>query len=106
MISTLAASIEGWQVHAIVCRTGFGSNNDFVLWNEMISEFAKHACSLEAMNLFEEMQQMVHEAHELMKRMPFVATASMWGSHLVACRIHGNLELAEIAAKNLFEMEP
>jgi pentatricopeptide repeat protein len=24
----------------------------------MISEFAKHACSLEAMNLFEEMQQM------------------------------------------------
>ncbi|KAL3581229.1 hypothetical protein D5086_015561 [Populus alba] len=45
-------------------------------------------------------------AHELMKRMPFVATASMWGSHLVSCRIHGNLELAEIAAKNLFEMEP
>ncbi|KAJ6909084.1 hypothetical protein NC652_020142 [Populus alba x Populus x berolinensis] len=60
-------------------------------------------CSLEVMNLFEEMQQM---AHELMKRMPFVATASMWGSHLVSCRIHGNLELAEIAAKNLFEMEP
>jgi len=48
----------------------------------------------------------VHEAHELMKRMPFVATASMWGSHLVSCRIHGNLELAEIAAKNLLEMEP
>jgi len=188
----LAALIEGRQVHAIVCRTGFGPNNfvasalvdmyakcgsieeayvlfcniekkNVVLWNAIISGFAKHACSSEVMNLFEEMQQtgmqpdevtyvavlsacvhvglvdkgrsyfdlmtrehnvspnvlhyscmvdilgrggLVHEAHELMTKMPFAATASMWGSLLASCRIHGNLELAEIAAKNLFEMEP
>ncbi|CAK7325203.1 unnamed protein product [Dovyalis caffra] len=188
----LASLIEGRHVHAIVCRTGFGPNNfvasalvdmyakcgsikeayvvfcdierkNVVLWNVMISGFAKHACFLEVMNLFEEMQQMgmhpdevtyasvlsacnhvglvdkgrsyfelmtrehhlspnaihyscmvdilgrggpVREAHELMTRMPFAATASMWGSLLASCRIHGNLELAEIAAKKLFEMEP
>lgn len=187
-----AALIEGRQVHAIVCRTGFGLNNfvasalvdmyakcgsieesyalfcnierkNVVLWNAMISGFARHACSSEVMNLFEEMQHagvqpdevtyvallsacvhgglvdkgrsyfdlmtrehhvspnvlhyscmvdllgrggLVHEARELMTKMPFAATASMWGSLLASCRIHGELELAEIAAKNLFEMEP
>lgn len=188
----LAAFIEGRQVHAIVCKIGFCSNNfvassvvdmyakcgsvkeaytafldaegkNVVLWNVMISGFAKHSHSLEVMILFEKMQQIgmrpdevtyisvlsvcshrglvdtgqsyfnlmtrehnvspnvlhysclvdilgragqIHEAYELMQNMPFVATASMWGSILASCRIHGNLKLAEIAAKNLFEMEP
>ncbi|KAL3579490.1 hypothetical protein D5086_020994 [Populus alba] len=83
----LAALIEGRQVHAIVCRTGFGPNN-FVV------------------SALVDMGGLVHEAHELMTKMPFAAAASMWGSLLASCRIHGNLELAEIAAKNLFEMEP
>lgn len=49
---------------------------------------------------------LVFEAMDIIQHMPFVATASMWGSLLSSCRIHGNLELAEIAAKNLFEIEP
>ncbi|KAL1060203.1 hypothetical protein V6Z11_1Z116800 [Gossypium hirsutum] len=49
---------------------------------------------------------MISEAYDLIQRMPFVATASMWGSLLACCRFHGNLEIAEIAAKHLFEMEP
>ncbi|MBA0593872.1 hypothetical protein Gorai_010800 [Gossypium raimondii] len=49
---------------------------------------------------------MISEAYDLIQRMPFVATASMWGSLLACCRFHGNLEMAEIAAKHLFEMEP
>ncbi|EEF46630.1 pentatricopeptide repeat-containing protein, putative [Ricinus communis] len=82
----LAASIEGRQVHAVVCKTGFGSNSyvasslvdmyakcgsvkeayiafldaqrtNIVLWNVMISAFAKHSHSLEVMILFEKMQQ-------------------------------------------------
>uniref|UniRef100_A0A9I9E9T9 Pentatricopeptide repeat-containing protein At5g37570 n=2 Tax=Cucumis melo TaxID=3656 RepID=A0A9I9E9T9_CUCME len=32
--------------------------------------------------------------------------AKTWGSLLGACKIHGNLEVGEIAAKHLFEMEP
>ncbi|XP_050210648.1 pentatricopeptide repeat-containing protein At5g04780, mitochondrial [Mercurialis annua] len=188
----LAASIEGRQVHAVVYKTGFGLSvyvaaslvdlyakcgsvkeayvafsdaqaKNIVLWNVMISGFAKHAHSLEVMILFEKMQQTgicpdeityvsvltacshmglvdrgqnyfnlmsrehnvlpnvlhyscmvdilaragkMHEAHELINDMPFGATAPMWGSILASCRVHGNLELAEIAAKNLFEIEP
>ncbi|CAN0870859.1 Pentatricopeptide repeat-containing protein At5g04780, mitochondrial [Linum grandiflorum] len=140
------------------------NNKNVVLWNVIISAFAKHSRSLEVMVLFEKMQQagtdpdevtyisvlsacshmglvnesrtyfrlmtehhnlsanvlhyscmvdvlsragVVHEANELMKNMPFKATASMWGSVLASCRARGgNVELAEVAARNLFEMEP
>ncbi|XP_062175326.1 pentatricopeptide repeat-containing protein At5g04780, mitochondrial-like [Alnus glutinosa] len=188
----LAALIEGKQLHAVLCKSGFGSNmyvvsslidmyakcgcireanvvfqgveeGSIVLWNAMISGFARHAHSLEAMVLFEKMQQMgmypnevtyiavlsacshmglvekgrkyfhlmirehrvlpnvfhyscmvdifgraglICEAYDLIEKMPFDATASMWGSLLASCRVHGNLELAEVAAKHLFEMEP
>ncbi|XP_065871339.1 pentatricopeptide repeat-containing protein At5g04780, mitochondrial [Euphorbia lathyris] len=188
----LATLIEGKQLHSIVCKSGFASNNyvassladmyakcgsvkeayatfvdaegtNLVLWNVMISAFAKHSHSLEVMILFEKMQQvglrpdevtyvailsacshsglvdtgrsyfnlmrtqhnilpnvvhyscmvdilyragLTNEAHELMKNMPFPATASMWGSVLASCRNHRSLELAETAAKILFEMEP
>lgn len=188
----LAALIEGKQVHALLCKIGFGLNmfivsslidmyskcgsigeaytvfqgmedRNTVLWNSMISGFARHACSLEVMILFEKMQQagmlpsevayisvltacshmglvesgrkyfslmitehnvspnVVHyacmvdifgrsglilEAYNLIDKMPFDATASMWGSLLAACRIHGNLRLAEVAAKHLSEIEP
>ncbi|XP_020966675.1 pentatricopeptide repeat-containing protein At5g04780 isoform X3 [Arachis ipaensis] len=49
---------------------------------------------------------LVHNAYDLIQRMPFEATASMWGSLLASCRNYGNIEFAEIAAKHLFEMEP
>ncbi|KAK7280527.1 hypothetical protein RJT34_25591 [Clitoria ternatea] len=188
----LATLIEGRQVHATSCKSGTGSNiyvasslidmyakcgcikeahivfqgveiRSNVLWNAMISGFARHACALEAMILFEKMQQkgffpddvtyvsvlnacshmglheegqkyfdlmvsqhnlspnvlhysclidilsragLVDKAYDLIEKMPFNATSSMWGSLLASCRIYGNIEFAEIAAKHLFEIEP
>lgn len=49
---------------------------------------------------------LIHEAKGLMDKMPFEATASMWGSLLASCRVHGNIEVAEVAATHLFEIEP
>ncbi|KAL1201424.1 Pentatricopeptide repeat-containing protein [Cardamine amara subsp. amara] len=46
------------------------------------------------------------EAYELIKSIPFDPTASIWGSLLASCRVYKNLELAEVAAKKLFELEP
>ncbi|KAL6524669.1 hypothetical protein OROMI_007098 [Orobanche minor] len=190
--ASLAALIEGKQMHAVVYRTGFGANEyvasslvdlyakcgsirqsyaifsdvdkkNVILWNTMISGFAKHARPLEAMVLFEKMQQMslcpnevtyvsllsacahmglaekgrkyfelmrevhnvspnifhyscmvdilgrsgqMYEAKDLIDKMPFEATASIWGSLLASCRVYRNVELAEVAAEKLFEIEP
>ncbi|KMT20334.1 hypothetical protein BVRB_1g003330 [Beta vulgaris subsp. vulgaris] len=46
------------------------------------------------------------EAWEFVKTIPVKPDASIWGSILQACRVHNNLRLGKIAAKNLFELEP
>ncbi|KAL5710514.1 hypothetical protein ACHQM5_021065 [Ranunculus cassubicifolius] len=190
--ASLSALIEGNQIHALLIQTGFIANlfvsaslidmyskcgsieeaylvfsiaedRNIVLWNSLLSGFSRHARSMEAMILFEKMQQsgispneityvsvlsvcshmglvetgqryfdlmardpnvypnvqhyscmvdllgragMIKQAYDLIKTMPFIATASIWGSLLGSCKNYGNLEIAEIAARKLFELEP
>ncbi|CAA3001286.1 pentatricopeptide repeat-containing At1g56690, mitochondrial [Olea europaea subsp. europaea] len=46
------------------------------------------------------------EAIDLINVMPIEADAIVWGSLMGACRTHGNLDLAEVAAKKLLQLEP
>lgn len=46
------------------------------------------------------------EVEALISEMPMKPDKFLWASLLGGCRIHGNLELAERAAKALFEIEP
>ncbi|KAK9757843.1 hypothetical protein RND81_01G189800 [Saponaria officinalis] len=46
------------------------------------------------------------EAWDFIQTMPVKPDASVWGSILQSCRVHNNLTLGKIAAKNLFELEP
>eukprot|EP01018_Ginkgo_biloba_P006882 Gb_03550 [translate_table: standard] len=46
------------------------------------------------------------EAWNFIQNMPFEADAAVWGALLSACRIHCNIEIAEHAAQQLFELEP
>uniref|UniRef100_A0A0D9X6J9 Pentatricopeptide repeat-containing protein n=1 Tax=Leersia perrieri TaxID=77586 RepID=A0A0D9X6J9_9ORYZ len=48
----------------------------------------------------------LEKAYYLINRMQVVPTACVWGSLLSNCRIHGNIALAEICAKNLIELDP
>ncbi|KAK2967533.1 hypothetical protein RJ640_030404 [Escallonia rubra] len=46
------------------------------------------------------------EAEDIMNEMPMKPDKFLWASLLGGCRIHGNIELAELAAGRLFELEP
>ncbi|XP_010541408.1 PREDICTED: pentatricopeptide repeat-containing protein At5g59600 [Tarenaya hassleriana] len=46
------------------------------------------------------------EAYEMIKAMPMEPDLFVWGALLGACRNHQNIELAQIAAKHLAELEP
>ncbi|XVF86111.1 hypothetical protein PTKIN_Ptkin18bG0014700 [Pterospermum kingtungense] len=48
----------------------------------------------------------LNEAFETIKSMPFSPDAGIWGTLLGACRTHGNVELAEVASRHLFDLDP
>lgn len=48
----------------------------------------------------------VHEAEEKLRDMPMKPNAILWRSLLGAARVHGNLEVGEVALKQLMELEP
>ncbi|KAK4478087.1 hypothetical protein RD792_017352 [Penstemon davidsonii] len=47
----------------------------------------------------------LEDAYELIKSMHVQPHAGVWGALLLACSLHNNVELAEVAAKNCFELE-
>ncbi|KAF8389746.1 hypothetical protein HHK36_024265 [Tetracentron sinense] len=48
----------------------------------------------------------LEEAYELIKTMSFKPNHAVWGALLGACVIHENVQLGEVAAERLFELEP
>lgn len=44
-------------------------------------------------------------AYDFIKSMPLKPDASIWGALLGACRIHGNIELGNLASDRLFEVD-
>ncbi|XP_043696344.1 pentatricopeptide repeat-containing protein At1g31920 [Telopea speciosissima] len=49
---------------------------------------------------------LLNEAYELIKSMPMEPNDVVWRCLLSACRVHQNLELAEIAGEKLFQLDP
>ncbi|KAL5728037.1 hypothetical protein ACHQM5_001162 [Ranunculus cassubicifolius] len=48
----------------------------------------------------------LEEVYQLIKRMPMQPHAGVWGALLLACKLHCNVELGEIAAQHCIELEP
>ncbi|EOY15113.1 hypothetical protein QUC31_000371 [Theobroma cacao] len=48
----------------------------------------------------------LEQAYALIQQMPFEPDACVWGALLSSCRLHNNISLGEIAAQNLFKLEP
>ncbi|PKA66427.1 Pentatricopeptide repeat-containing protein [Apostasia shenzhenica] len=49
---------------------------------------------------------LLDEAHEIIRKMPVSPNVVIWGSLIAACRVHGNLKLGEIAAREILKLEP
>ncbi|WOL10877.1 hypothetical protein Cni_G19636 [Canna indica] len=50
--------------------------------------------------------RLLREALEFIESMPFAPNVVVWGSLLGACRTHGDIELGELVAKKLLEIDP
>ncbi|KAL5555620.1 hypothetical protein UlMin_037856 [Ulmus minor] len=61
-----------------------------------------YACMVDLLGRFGHLE----EALGLIRTMKFVATASVWGALLAGCMMHKNVEIGEIAAHQLFQLEP
>ncbi|KAL5218205.1 hypothetical protein ABZP36_018889 [Zizania latifolia] len=48
----------------------------------------------------------LHQAYDVIQTMPVKVTAKAWGALLSACRKYGDVGLAEVAGRALFEIEP
>jgi pentatricopeptide repeat protein len=49
---------------------------------------------------------LIEEAMEMVKKMPTEGDTYVWGGILAGCRMHGNVEAAEVAATHLLELNP
>ncbi|XP_074573421.1 pentatricopeptide repeat-containing protein At4g19191, mitochondrial-like [Curcuma longa] len=49
---------------------------------------------------------LLKKAYQFIKDMPIEPDDCIWGALLSSCRIHGDIELAEVAAKHLIELDP
>lgn len=48
----------------------------------------------------------LEEAYELLSTMPYEANPVVWRAFLAASQLHGNSDLAEVAAQRIFELQP
>ncbi|XVF54817.1 hypothetical protein PTKIN_Ptkin05aG0212300 [Pterospermum kingtungense] len=49
---------------------------------------------------------LLRDAFDMVQQMPIPQNDAVWGALLLACRIHGDTELGETAARSLFQVEP
>ncbi|XP_058092863.1 pentatricopeptide repeat-containing protein At5g61800-like isoform X2 [Magnolia sinica] len=109
----------------------FESSHDknIFTWNAMIASLAMHGHGQRSLKLFMKMQDMeniynvhrglshygcmadllgraglIEEAVEMIESMPMEGDVYVWGGLLGGCGIHGNVEVAEIAAGHLMEL--
>ncbi|KAL1534986.1 pentatricopeptide repeat-containing protein-like protein [Salvia divinorum] len=49
---------------------------------------------------------LLQEAYEFIKQMPITPNAAIWGALLGGCKVHKNIEMAEVAMRHMHELDP
>ncbi|KAH0449413.1 hypothetical protein IEQ34_020105 [Dendrobium chrysotoxum] len=68
----------------------------------IIPDVSHYACIVDSMGRIGEL----YRAYEFIKDMPIEPDDCIWSALLSSCRIHGDLELAEVAARHLIQLKP
>ncbi|KAJ6353825.1 hypothetical protein OIU76_002782 [Salix suchowensis] len=94
--------MKGKEIHGRVVKSALFIF-DVVISNSLIDMYARCGC----LNDSEKVAfGYLEEALGLVQRMKLEATASVWGALLGGCVMHKNVNIGEIAAHCLFELEP
>ncbi|KAL6323806.1 hypothetical protein AAG906_003427 [Vitis piasezkii] len=117
IINLVSAAAE-IELCTMVDGSMVGWSGYVTVWTTMITGFAFHGYGSKALELFYEMQEYVMPNQvtfvavltacikDVIEMMPMKPSRSIWGAVLSACRAHGNIEIAEIAGKELLKLEP
>ncbi|KDP25707.1 hypothetical protein JCGZ_24008 [Jatropha curcas] len=90
------------------CRQGGLTDEGWYYFKSMSNDYGikarleHYACMVNLLGRAGRLQ----EAYTLIKQMPFDPDACVWGALLSSCRVYKNVVLGEIAAKELFALEP
>ncbi|XP_022135920.1 pentatricopeptide repeat-containing protein At3g12770-like isoform X2 [Momordica charantia] len=110
--------------HHVFCEM---TQKNMVAWSALIAAYGIHGRGKEAISIFNKMTAngivpdegiltsvlsacshsgLLNETYELIKHMEVEPPAEIWAALLSACRLHRNVELAEISAQNIFRTNP
>ncbi|CAN4076081.1 unnamed protein product [Withania somnifera] len=70
--------------------------------NRLIPGVEHYACMVDLLGRSGHLK----EAFEFIKQLPVEPDKAVWGALLNGCRMHGNVELAKVAAEKLIELDP
>ncbi|KAK1591863.1 hypothetical protein Q3G72_014832 [Acer saccharum] len=90
------------------CNHGGLVNAGKMFFKQMIGEYGiqpsekYYACVVDLLGC----SGCLDEAHNIIKNMPIAPHSAVWGALLAACRVHCNVQLAEVASAELFKIEP
>ncbi|GJV47095.1 pentatricopeptide repeat-containing protein [Tanacetum coccineum] len=96
------------------------SERNIMVWTTMMRGYGMHGNPQEALNLFSDfLKNGLHpdgvvflcllstcKAIEFIESMPILPTKDVYGALLGACRMHNNIEIAEVVAQKLFVLDP
>ncbi|KAL4190682.1 hypothetical protein AMTRI_Chr07g25970 [Amborella trichopoda] len=87
--------------HAGMVDEGQDCYNSMILEYKIQPSREHYACMVDILGRAGKLEA----AYEFIKSMPFVPHRDVWGVSLSACKVHNNVELAEIASKHVFECD-
>lgn len=80
----------------------------WLLYNSMINDYGiepdmeHYSCMVDLLGKAGD----VDGAYKFITKMPVIPDANVWGSLLGACRVHNKVELAELLAQHIFQLNP